>query len=83
MLHEPGTAYAYSSSAYNIIAAVLERVHGKNFSEVRGQLILEPLSLKSTAVGNVMRPTLNLARSYSYVDIWSYQPSAVLQQVPT
>ncbi|MEZ5708969.1 MAG: serine hydrolase domain-containing protein [Blastomonas sp.] len=83
LLHNPGEAYEYSSSGYNLIAAVLEAAHGKPFQEVLRELVLTPLELDDTAVGDVLRPTRNLARSYSFVDIWTYQPLEVLQQVPT
>ena len=83
LIHEPGAAYGYSSSHYTLIAAALEAVHEKPFAVILRELVLDPLGLTSTAPGNVLAPTPNLARNYSYVDIWTYELSNYLQQVPT
>ena len=78
-----GEEYSYSSAGYNLIAAILEKVHAKPFAEALDELVTAPLGLSETAPGDVMEPLPGLARNYSYVDIWSYQPSETLQLVPT
>ncbi|MBI1392205.1 MAG: serine hydrolase [Alphaproteobacteria bacterium] len=83
LIHAPGSAYAYSSSNYTLIAAILEEVHGESFATLLKRIVLDPLGLDATAPGDVMSPTPGLARNYSYVDIWTYQPADYLQEVPT
>jgi CubicO group peptidase (beta-lactamase class C family) len=83
LVHEPGTAYSYSSAGYTLIAAVLEAVHEKPIQEVLDELIFEPLDLQTMAPGNVLAPTPNEARVYSYIDVWTYEPVEELQEVPT
>ncbi|MEO1595089.1 MAG: serine hydrolase domain-containing protein [Pseudomonadota bacterium] len=83
LLFEPGTDYAYSSSNYNLIAAVLETVYERPFPEVLNELVLTPLSLRATRPGNVNRPEPDLVRNYAWMDVWTYAPTDSLQQVPT
>lgn len=78
-----GEEYSYSSAGYNLIAAILETVHDKPFAQVLEELVTRPMGLQFTAPGDVMEPLAGLARNYSHVDIWSYQPSESLQLVPT
>ncbi|MEM9014475.1 MAG: serine hydrolase domain-containing protein [Pseudomonadota bacterium] len=83
LVHEPGAAYAYSSAGYTLIAAVLETVHDMSFPNMLREVVLIPLGLNATGSGDVQAPTSNLARSYSYIDLWTYQPVDQLLQVPT
>lgn len=83
LVFEPGTDYAYSSSGYNLIAAILETVNDLPIQRIVGRDVLQPLGLTDTAHGNVERPFARLVRNYSYIDLWSYQPVEALLQVPT
>ena len=83
LLHPPGSKYSYSSSGYNLLAAILEAVHEKPIEQVLSELVFEPLGLAETRAGNALEPIANVARNYSYVEIWTYQPTEQLHLVPT
>ncbi|MBY6204978.1 serine hydrolase domain-containing protein [Halomonas denitrificans] len=80
---EPGSDYLYSSSGYNLIAAVLEAVHELPIQRIVGRDVLQPLELVDTDHGSVERPASRLVRNYSHIDLWTYAPSDDLLQVPT
>ncbi|MBT8402301.1 MAG: beta-lactamase family protein [Gemmatimonadetes bacterium] len=83
LTHDPGTAYEYSSSNYNLIAAALERVSGQPFAVFLDSAVLAPLGLGDTELLNVQRPTPRLARNYTLFDLWTYADLDELQIVPT
>lgn len=83
LLFEPGSQTKYSSSNYNLLAAVVERVTGKLFTEVVKEMIFIPLNLINTSFDNVMRPISNRARRYSFYHPWTYAESDTLYRVPT
>ncbi len=82
---EPGSSYGYSSSGYNLIAAVLEAATGQDFKAYVRDNVIEPLGLSNTGFENVLEPLPGRVRNYSYVDLWAqpWAPSKELQQVPT
>jgi CubicO group peptidase (beta-lactamase class C family) len=45
---EPGAAYSYSNSGYNLAAVIVERVSGISFAEFSRRYIFEPLGLVDT-----------------------------------
>lgn len=47
--HSPNSGPLYSNIAYNLLGMTLEKVWGKTFEEVVGDLILKPLSLSKTS----------------------------------
>lgn len=83
LVSPPGAKYNYSSSGYNLIAAVIERVAGMPWQQYVRSRVIEPLGLRSTAFDDVMKPIRGKVRNYSYVDIWSYANVESLQLVPT
>lgn len=83
LANTPGATYQYSSSGYNLVAAILESVAGMDFELFVAQQVLMPLGLADTGFTNVQRPTPDLVRNYSYVDIWDYSALKDLAQVPT
>lgn len=83
LLFEPGTRARYSSSNYNLIAAVIERATGRRFIDVVRERVLEPLGLEHTAFDDVLRPTPHRARRYSFYHPWTYAESDTLFVVPT
>lgn len=83
LTHDPGTAYEYSSSNYNLIAAALEKVSGQPFAVFLDSAVLQPLSLGDTELLDVQRPTPRLARNYTLFDLWTYADLDELQIVPT
>jgi len=82
LLFEPGTDAKYSSSNYNLIAAVIEQLTGQNFKDVIAAQIFEPLNLTATGFDNVLRPLPFRARRYSYYHPWTYAESDELFLVP-
>lgn len=83
LLFEPGSKTKYSSSNYNLIAAVIERATGKLFTEVVKEMIFDPLNLTHTTFDDVLRPISNRSRRYSFYHPWTYQESDTLYRVPT
>lgn len=83
LVHEPGSAYAYSSSNYNLIAAALENASSQSFAAFLDSVVLSPLGLENTELLNVQRPTPRLARNYTLFDLWTYADLQDLQIVPT
>jgi CubicO group peptidase (beta-lactamase class C family) len=49
LLAPPGEKYAYSSYAYDVLGAVIEKVTSKNFDAALTELVLEPLSMTATS----------------------------------
>lgn len=45
---DPGTKYAYSNTGFFLLGAIVEKVSGKNYSDVLRDKILEPLNMKNT-----------------------------------
>jgi len=78
----PDSTSAYSSSNYNLLAAVIESVTGRSFPVVVEQEILEPLELRETGFDNVLRLLPHRARRYSFYHPWTYSESEELWVVP-
>ena len=78
----PGSESAYSSSNYNLLAAVMEQATDRTFMDVVRSEIFEPLEMTSTAFDNVLRTLPNRARRYSYYRPWTYEESDELFVVP-
>jgi len=79
----PGTDGAYSSSNYNLLAAVIEQVTGKKFTDVVKAEIFNPLGMTYTGFDNVLRTLPDRARRYSYYRPWTYEESDELFVVPS
>jgi len=78
----PGSERVYSSSNYNLLAAVMEAVTGLAFHEVLEGEILGPLELEGTSLDDVLRPLPDRARRYSFYHPWTYEESPELFVVP-
>lgn len=48
---EPGTQFRYSSPAFIVVGAVVERATGRQYANLLAEKILQPLALTSTASG--------------------------------
>jgi CubicO group peptidase (beta-lactamase class C family) len=79
----PGTDSAYSSSNYNLLAAVIEQITGKKFTDVVKGEIFNPLEMTHTDFDNVLRTLPDRARRYSYYRPWTYEESEELFVVPS
>lgn len=78
----PGERRTYSSSNYNLLAAIVEQIEGKPFQEIVGERILQPLELDATSFDNILRPLPNRSRRYSFYHPWTYEESDTLYVVP-
>jgi CubicO group peptidase (beta-lactamase class C family) len=62
----PGTRYSYSNTAYNLLAAIIEKVTGKSFRDWTDQRIFGPLGMPSSHfLDDPDRIIRNLAYSYT------------------
>ena len=55
LLHEPGTAYRYSSYGWNLISAVVEGASGRPFLEYMRDAVFQPLGLRHTVADHTDR----------------------------
>lgn len=68
----PGTEYYYSSLGYDLLGAILEEVSGKSFAELLNEKIVEPLQLKNTGFGSNAYVSKELAKGYSYREVYGW-----------
>lgn len=52
LLHEPGTAYVYSSYGWNLISAVVEGASGESFLSYMDRVVFDPLEMRHTVAGH-------------------------------
>ncbi len=63
---EPGSAYAYSNTGYNLLAQALSNASGKTFRELTDERIFEPLEMQASFFLDDYREVVpNLASSYT------------------
>ncbi|NCC51358.1 MAG: hypothetical protein EOM20_09095 [Spartobacteria bacterium] len=70
LMYEPGTAYSYSDTGFNILAAIVEKVSGTNYQAFVRDEVLAPLGLINTFVPyndevNVPEPAMS---TYMIID---------------
>ena len=82
LLFPPGTKASYSSSNYNLLAAILEKATDDNFKNLVAARIFRPLELSDSSFADVRRPLENRASRYSYYHPWTYAESDELFVVP-
>ncbi len=70
LVNKPGTAYYYSSLGYDLLGAILEEVSGKSFADLLDKKIVKPLGLKNTGFGTNDYNSDNLAKGYSYQEVY-------------
>ena len=63
--YEPGTAYSYSNTGYNLLAEIVERVTGDSFREWTDANIFKPLAMTNTHFHDDHQMILK-NRAYSY-----------------
>jgi CubicO group peptidase (beta-lactamase class C family) len=80
---EPGEAYRYSSTNYNLLAAIVESVTARTFDVAMSEQILTPLGLTDTGVDDVLAVLPGRARRYSFYQPWTYAESDTLYRVPS
>jgi CubicO group peptidase (beta-lactamase class C family) len=78
----PGSAYAYTSFGYNILAAVMEAASGQPYASLVAEEVLRPLGLQDTAFDDVRAVTDRLASNYTYYAPYTYEPIEEVMAVP-
>lgn len=68
LLHEPGTAYHYSTFGFNLVAAVVEKVRGEPFANVVHDYVAVPSGAASLQDDDVRRVIRGRAQGYVLVD---------------
>lgn len=72
LVSTPGTEYYYSSLGYDLLGAILEEVSGKSFAELLNEKIVNPLKLKNTGFGTNEYVSKELAKGYSYREVYGW-----------
>jgi len=83
LLAVPGSKRVYSSSNYNLLAAIIEKVTGRLFTDVVREEIFDPLGLTDTEFDTILRPAPGRSRRYSFYHPWTYEESQEIYVVPT
>jgi CubicO group peptidase (beta-lactamase class C family) len=65
LLSEPGTIWRYSSPGFVVVGSIVERASGQSYGRFVTERILEPLSLRSTTIGD---PPASAAVARGYRD---------------
>ena len=63
LLHEPGTAYAYSSYGFNLISAVVEATARQSFLDYLRTAVLQPLGMRDT-IADFVDPIISQRTRY-------------------
>ena len=64
LLHEPGTAFSYTSYGFNLISAVVEGASGRPFLDVMRDTVFRPLGMADTVADFVTRIIPQRTRYY-------------------
>lgn len=72
LVSTPGTEYYYSSLGYDLLGAILEEVSCKSFAELLNEKIVNPLKLKNTGFGTNEYVSKELAKGYSYREVYGW-----------
>jgi len=68
LLHQPGSAYSYSSYGWNLISAVVEGASQQDFLGYMDQHVFGPLGMEHTVADLVDSIVVNRTRYYALVD---------------
>lgn len=66
LLFEPGTDYAYSTAAFNLLAAAIEGASGLSYSEYMKRKIFEPLRMHHTTPEDISKLAKDDAEIYFF-----------------
>ncbi len=83
LIAEPGTASNYSSYSFNLLAAVIERASGRDFTETISDRLLSPMGLQNTGFTDIRIPLPHRSRHYSFIDLYDREVLPTLQILPT
>ena len=65
LLHEPGSAYSYTSHGFNLLSAVVEGASGTDFLTYMRDVVFAPLAMNDTVADHVTAIIPNRAGFYS------------------
>ncbi len=87
LVNQPGTAYYYSSFGYDILGVILEVITGKSFADLLDEKIVNPLKLKNTGFGTNEYISKELAKGYSYREVygwdwWTSEQGGITTEAP-
>jgi len=66
LVHEPGTAYLYSSFGYNLLGAVMEKASGERFDQLVMRSVFTPAGMKDSCVDSVFAIIPHRTRGYMW-----------------
>jgi len=72
MIAKPGARFYYSSLGYDLLGAILETVSGTSFADLLDEKIVIPLKLKNTGFGTNTYVSKELAKGYSYREVYGW-----------
>ncbi len=75
LLYPPGSAEAYSSYAYTVLALAIEQVTGRPFTEVMQDRILDPLRMTHTGPDLRSSPPSEVTAFYNLTDEGKIEPA--------
>jgi CubicO group peptidase (beta-lactamase class C family) len=81
VLFKPGEKWAYSNTAYAMLATIVQRVSGKSFGEFLSENVFVPLDMKHSRIYKTRRSGEALA-NYAYGFIYSNNKYAVPDSLP-
>lgn len=64
LIHEPGTAYAYSTYGWNLISAVAQSAAGEPFLDYMRRVVFEPIGMFETVAEHVDSLIYHRSRAY-------------------
>lgn len=79
---EPGSRYQYTSFGYNLLAAVIEKVAGKPYTQWVEKNIMKQMGLKHTAFDDATKTFPNRTENYDFFTPYKYEPRDELQKMP-
>lgn len=68
LLAPPGTQYSYSTHAYSLLGAAMQRAGGERYAELVAKKVLVPLGMGATFPDFLSRAIPNRARGYQVVE---------------
>ena len=83
LVHAPGAKRTYSSSNYNLLAAIVEAAAGEPFTAWVTENVLRPAGLSHTRFDDVLAVIPHRSERYSFYHPWTYAESDTLYRVPT
>lgn len=79
VLFKPGEQWAYSNTAYTLLATIIERISKKSYSAFLRENIFEPLQPKRTRIYNTRRSSTEIIPNYAYGYVFSDSLKKFLQ----